>query len=457
MGKHGSSQGGMLRRLIGAAVIAVLGIGSAAGGALAAQELRVEPPAEDLAPRPAQLLEAAAQPEAALAAAPRTCSVDGETADPAALDFHGLVLDNETGEVLFQRDPTGTHPTASVMKLITTTSALVTLGPDTRIPTRVYPGDQPGSVVIVGGGDPTLKSSTTSYYSGATASVLDLAAAVQGAGGATAVGYDSSVFGGEAWHPSWNDSDRRDGYVTPITGLMTDAGRENPAQIYSERSRTPDQDAAAAFADALGASVDPGIGIEPGSEPIAEVWSQPVSELVDYVLLDSDNVVAEALARLVAIERGTGNTFDAISEAADASLAELGVEAPGFHGADGSGLSRDNRASSLTIIEVLQRMQEDPELAGLMDLLPRNRIDGTLKDRLPGVTEGAITAKTGWIDQVYSLAGTMEAEDGTELLFAIFTPVADSDGSAKAGVANRNQLDAIATAVWHCGGRLSNY
>ncbi|QUY63550.1 D-alanyl-D-alanine carboxypeptidase [Gulosibacter molinativorax] len=453
-----AGRGGVATTLLSILLTLVLAVAAGAGGAALATHWFPLASADAAQPHSAQLLSAATQPQQALSAPVRTCSIRPETEAPAALDFHGLIVDAQTGEVLFEENPEGTHPTASVMKLVTSTSALVTLGPDYRIPTRVYPGNVPGSVVIVGGGDVTLKSSATSYYEGATASLAELAAAVEAAGGATSVGYDTSVFGGDPWHPTWEQKERTDGYISPITALMTDAGRTDPNNMYSPRTTSPAQDAAADFASAVGAPLDDAVFVEPGSEPIAEVWSQPVSELVEYVLVDSDNVVAEALARLVAIERGTGNTFEAVDAAADASLEELGLDASTFVGADGSGMSRDNRASASLIVSLVEAIHTDTDGLGfLIDFLPENSLTGTLKDRLGTVPAGAIKAKTGWIDQVFALAGTMTAEDGTELIFAIFVPVENPDGSQITGLGNRNALDAIAAATWSCGATLSNY
>lgn len=460
MGRRGREQRrrrGIGSTLLGIGLTIVLAAGAGLGGAVAATHWHTEAAVEYSSPHSAQLLTAATQPTAELSAPVRTCSIRDVTSSSAALDFHGLVIDAETNEVLFEQNPDGTHPTASVMKLVTAVSALTTLGPDYRIPTRVYPGTEPGSVVIVGGGDVTLKSGVTSYYTGATASLQELADAVAAAGGASVVGYDTSLYGGDPWHDTWEDKERRDGYISPITALMTDAARTSPTNIYSPRTNTPAEDAAAEFASAVGAPLDASIQIQPGAEPIAEVWSQPVSELVEYVLVDSDNVVAETLARLVAIERGTGDTFAAVDAGAEQSLADLGIDASNLEGVDGSGMSRDNRASSALIVEILQLINgNDNDLGFLLEFLPENALTGTLKDRLFSVPAGSITAKTGWIDQVYALAGVMEAEDGRELIFAIFVPVANPDGSQLVGISNRNALDAIAAATWACGGSLSN-
>jgi D-alanyl-D-alanine carboxypeptidase/D-alanyl-D-alanine-endopeptidase (penicillin-binding protein 4) len=392
------------------------------------------------------------------AAPPRTCSIDDFVTADDALDFHGIVQRADTGEVLFERQPEAATPTASVMKLVTAVTALTALGPDTRLPTRVYPGDVAGSVVIVGGGDVTLKSGEQSYYTDATASVSQLADAVEAAGGASRVGVDDSLFTGDTWQPSWNDADRLDGSTAAVSALMVDAGRSNATAEYSTRTLTPTQDAADAFADALGATVDDTVGIEPGSEPIAEVWSPTIRELVDTMLLDSDNVIAESLARLVAIEQGTGSDFAAIDEAQRDVLDGLGVSTAGFVGADGSGLSRDNRASAETIVDLLDLIAADTDgLGTLRESLPENMVSGTLETRIPTVPDGAIEAKTGFTDQVYGLAGFVTLPDGSELTFAMFVTVDDPEADTQVtSRANRDALDATAAAVYECGLDLGN-
>ena len=431
--------------LLAVALVAgfAVGAGVARAGVLTNLAEPTPTPTEVVAPTPS------VSPDAT----PRTCSIDDYVTDAAALDFHGIVERADTGEVLFVRQEDAASPTASVMKLVTAVTAISTLGADTRIPTRVYPGDEPDSVVLVGGGDPTLKSQENSYYAQATSSIDELANAVAQAGGASRVGVDDSLFTGDTWQPSWNDADRVDGTTSAISALMIDAGRANPALEYTPRTLTPTADAADAFAEAVGAQVDDSIGIEPGSEPIAEVWSPTIEQLVETMLLDSDNVVAEALARLVAIEEGTGSDFAAVDAGQQLALERLGVSTDGFVGADGSGLSRDNRASATTIVEVLGLIDHDVDGLGVLrDHLPQNMQSGTLEQRLDSVPAGMVQAKTGYTDQVYALAGFMVLPDGAQLMFSLFVTVPDpaSDATTTA-LANRNALDAAATAIYDCG------
>ncbi|WP_185714979.1 D-alanyl-D-alanine carboxypeptidase/D-alanyl-D-alanine-endopeptidase [Gulosibacter macacae] len=433
-------------------LVGALALGIAGGGGVAAALRKPEPPAPL---EPAVLIEPQAAPALALPATEaRMCSVDWAINAPAALNFRGVIVNAETDEVLFEREPHTAVTTASTMKLITAVTAMTVLGPDTRFPTRVVPGDVPGSVVLVGGGDPTLRSGATSYYQDA-AGMSDLAAQVQGAGGASIVGTDDSLFSGAAWQPTWDDIDRVDGYIAPISALMVDAGRRNPNDQYSTRTTTSERDAGAALAGALRATLSESVAPMPGAAPIAEVWSPPVSELVGVMLLDSDNVIAETLARLVAIELGVGNDFGAVNAAQQQALAAVGLDVSAFFGADGSGLSPDNQANATLLLEVLDLIQTSPELSGLRELLPQNQLSGTLKDRMFGIPAGAIAAKTGFINAIYALAGWAELPDGTTLRFALFVE-RDAGSTTPVNLGNRAALDEIVTAVYACGTSLSN-
>ena len=445
--------------LISALVVAGAFGASAAVAAFAAQSTgQLAPPAPktlDLA-RPAPAAPAGAEQF-------RSCSIDDITSQAGALDFHGYAINSQTGEVLFDRRGAQPNPTASTLKLVVAAAALSVLGPDHRIPTRAYRGEIAGEVVLVGGGDPTLSSfapGQKTYYDGATAHLSELADQVRAKAGTTisSVSYDDSVFGGAAWHPSWNVQDRLDGYIAPVTGLMIDGDRAVPASLVSLRTEEPSQRAAASFADRLRLSTSAVLGsakAPKGAELLGEVWSQPVSELVKYSLLDSDNNVSEALARLVAIELGAGNTFDAVNPAMQQAMTNLGLDGTQVLAIDGSGLSAGDRVTAHLEVALLQLVIGDRYgLGRMMQLLPASGLTGSLDTRFDpatsGVPGGAIRAKTGFIDQVYGLAGFIDSKDATKLTFAFYVV-------GKVSPANRDVLDGIAAAAYRCGDRLADW
>lgn len=450
--------------LIVAALLIAGGYGIGGGIAALASTLAGGEPA----PAPKTLGFTRVTPAAPAApAAPRTCSIDAAVTQPGALDFHGRVMNAQTGEVLFDRQGELAHPTASTMKLITSAAAMTVLGPDHRIPTRVYAGSEPGQVIVVGGGDATLASGPGSIYADA-AQLSELAAEVRSAWASdpelsatpiSSIAIDLSLFGGPQWQPSWNQADRTDGYVSPIASFMVDGDRADPAQRVSPRSEQPAQRAGTAFASAMGLPASAvtinGITAPREARLLGEVHSQPVRELAGYVLTHSDNNVAEALARLVAIELGAGNGFEAISPGNARAMSDLGLDVTGLELADGSGLSGSNRVPASFMVSLLQLIRSGAHgLDALIPLLPLSAQTGTLDDRfdpgLTGVPGGAIQAKTGWINEVYALAGYMTAADGSTLTFAFYVV-------GQVTPANRDVLDQITAQAYACGSGLADW
>jgi D-alanyl-D-alanine carboxypeptidase/D-alanyl-D-alanine-endopeptidase (penicillin-binding protein 4) len=396
----------------------------------------------------------------------RTCSVAGPASDGRLEQFQGRAVNAATGEVLFDRGGSTPSRTASVLKVLTTAAALNVLGPDYRLTTKVVRGADPGTVVLVGGGDVTLSrtsSGTSTAYAGA-AHLDDLAAQVRSAWNAdpatagtpiSTVVLDASYFSGDAWQPSWNRKELYDGYMPEITALMVDGDRDSPGSNVSARSEDPVQRAGSAFADALGGAGTV-IGTAPAGAPVlGQVQSQPVSTLVRQTLIVSDNTIAEALARVTAIEAGAGSSFSSLQQGITAGLAAYGIDTSALRIVDGSGLSGDNAVppSYLTSL-FIQIHNRAGNLGALYDGLPVSGEAGSLSysDRFSGASsraDGAVHAKTGWIDDGYTLAGTVDASDGTVLTFAIYA-LGDVDDDAK------QAIDALAAAFWDCGDNLSN-
>jgi D-alanyl-D-alanine carboxypeptidase/D-alanyl-D-alanine-endopeptidase (penicillin-binding protein 4) len=89
----------------------------------------------------------------------RTCSVATQVADKKLGTFSGVVINPATKEVLFDRNANVPAATASVLKLFTAAAALTTLGPNYVVDTKVFADpDNPGTIILVGGGDPTLSA-----------------------------------------------------------------------------------------------------------------------------------------------------------------------------------------------------------------------------------------------------------------------------------------------------------
>ncbi|PJJ55424.1 D-alanyl-D-alanine carboxypeptidase/D-alanyl-D-alanine-endopeptidase (penicillin-binding protein 4) [Compostimonas suwonensis] len=453
----------------GALVFALLGTGAVVAGAAAPEPSPTPVAAASASPTPTATTPPPRPAPAAVPAASRlrTCSVADLAADPRLADFQGQVVNATTGEVLFDRGGQTPSRTASVLKLLTSAAALQVLGPDYRATTTVVKGATPGSVVFVGGGDLTLSrtpSGDESVYPGA-AHLDDLAAQVEAAWEAdpatagtpiTSLVLDSSYFADPAWEPSWNRKELFDGYMPEITALQVDGDRDSPYDSTSERSEDPVGRAGEAFADELGGGLDIQRGTAPaGAAVLGQVQSAPVSTLIQQALVVSDNTIAEMLARLTAIVSGDGNSFSALNSAIPKALQAYGIDTTGIVIADGSGLSDNNAVPPSYLTQLMRKVNaREGTLGVILDGLPISGEKGSLSysDRFTGANsdaDGAVWAKTGWIDTGYTLAGVVYAQDGTTLTFAVYALGDVSDDAKQA-------IDTITTGFWRCGDNLSN-
>ena len=399
-----------------------------------------------------------------LASRLRTCSVTGVAANPALATLSGSVLNANTGEVLLDRAGTTPQRTASVLKLLTAAAAVLVLGPDAQLSTRVIDGSSPGTIVLVGGGDPTLATTSNSYYQGAPL-IADLAEAateryeqLHPGVPITSIVLDATMWStGDAWDPNWPASERTQGYQAYVTALMVDGDRADPTEAVSPRSTDPVARAGQAFATAAdleGVTFSTGSAV--GSTVLAEVKSQPVRVLLDQMLKDSDNTLAENLARVVSKTAGLSGAAASLQQAITGALNR--TELPAITGSvikDGSGLSDANAVSPQYVAELMVALRANTlGLKVVYDNLPVGGQSGDLADRFTGanaVAAGRVIAKPGWIDSERSLAGIVDAADGTPLAFAFY---AINTGGIPYEA--RAALDDLTTAVFNCGDNLSN-
>jgi D-alanyl-D-alanine carboxypeptidase/D-alanyl-D-alanine-endopeptidase (penicillin-binding protein 4) len=416
---------------------------------------------------PAPPVLAAADGTAAAPTASGVAAKLGSLLGDPALGGHtnAAVIDAATGERLFDQNSGAVTLPASTLKILTAEAVLKARGPAYRLPTRAVAGAHPGEVVLVGGGDPTLAGGERRTF--AEAARLDqLAAQVKQALGGTAptrVIIDTSLFGQAATGPGWDSDIVSSGNAPPITSLMIDGGRAAPVSAHgpSPRVTAPDFVAGQVFATALG--LPPGGVVAQGTAPpgaaqLGVVESPPVERLVELMLVESDNVIAECLARQVALARSQPGTFAGAATAMRAVLGELGLPVDGLVLGDGSGLSRQNRVTPalLTNALLLAVKPDHPELRVLFSGLPVGGYSGTLRERYRKPTNGAaaagqVRAKTGSLSGLSAIAGIVVDADGRLLVFAVIADAVPNVG----GIPSPSQeaLDRVAAGLAACGCR----
>jgi serine-type D-Ala-D-Ala carboxypeptidase/endopeptidase (penicillin-binding protein 4) len=385
-----------------------------------------------------------------------------------------LVTNLASGQVLYQRNASSGFTPASTAKLATAVAALDVLGPNARFRTTVVAGSSPSSIVLVGGGDPTLaagKPPASDYPQPAT--LLSLAAetarALRASGqDKVSLGYDTSLYTGPGLAPGWTPSYVTTGNVTVITPLEVDQGRltatgaPEDADVADSRPRSADPalQAATAFAGFLHAD---GITVEGapaqetarrGASVLASVYSPPLSEIVQWMLEESNNVIAENVARHVALATGHPASFSGAAAAVQAVLRGLGVTS-GIRLYDGSGLSVDDSITPDVLVRLIGLAATRPQLRSVLTSLPVANFSGTLSagGSVFGTggpsARGVVRAKTGNLSTVVALAGIAYAKNGQLLSFAVMADKIQAGELAPAA----STLVGLAGALASCGCR----
>ena len=423
--------------------------------------------------------------------AARSPSAAAVTADLSALIDTGrlgqqvgaLVVNYSTGQVLYARNADTGFTPASTTKVATAVAAIATLGPAARFTTAVRLNPDGNSLVLVGGGDPTLSAGR--YPAGSyplPASLVALAAKTARALRAKGISsvrltYDNTRFTGPTLAFGWPVFGSPDNYISsgnvaPITGLELDQGRLTSAGLPQDadvasnptpRSMRPGRDAAEAFARFLrkdGIAVRnhpvqarPGQGGS-GGTVIAAVKSVTLASMVQWMLQESNNVIAETLARQVAIATGRPSTFTGAGQAVMAVDARLGVT--GIHLYDGSGLSPLDLISPRALVKLVELAagQRRPRLRSVITGLPVAGFSGTLG---PGsffgpfghAALGTVRAKTGNLTGVATMAGFAYSRGGALLAFAFM----GNGIGKKLGLQPEAMLSELATTLAGCGCR----
>jgi D-alanyl-D-alanine carboxypeptidase/D-alanyl-D-alanine-endopeptidase (penicillin-binding protein 4) len=381
----------------------------------------------------------------------RAIKVEGATGS-----YSGSVVEVGTGEVLYAHNATRPEIPASTMKLLTATAALSILGPDHTFKTSVV-RPQPGQIILVGGGDPYLaRKASADYPRRGTISGLARATASrlkQDKIKKVSLGYDAALFSGPAWNPRWPSFYR--GSVSPTSALVVDEG---PVGAASPRPRyaDPAKVAATAFASALSAQ---GIKVTitqraraPKSAPvIASVSSMRLERIVEHVLLISDNDAAEVLFRQAAIGSGKSGSITDATGVVQSKLTELGIWEPGMTIGDGSGLSRQTRVPTSSMVKMLRLAagEQHPELRAVITGLPVAGVEGSLRTRYSDdqslAGRGVVRGKTGTLNKVRAQAGLIRTTDGSLLVYAFLINKPKNEYNA------RVWLDRVTTAISTCG------
>lgn len=401
---------------------------------------------------PVALARPAVAPAAGTAAAPTLATATAADARIASMltaratpsrfgsSFAGTVVDAASGATIWTKRGNSPYLPASNAKLFTALTALTALGPDARFTTAVKQGSAINRVVILGNGDPLMSSAQVDALARTTAAALK-------ARGVTAprVYVDDNYFPAPTLAPGWKSSYVLDD-VTPVRPLV----RDNLDVMDTSR------DVGLAFRARLRAYGLTSAGyfgrtdVSGSARTIASTRSVTVTEMVNRMLLTSDNDVAEILLRKASSTLGHGRTWSGARAAQIDAASSWSLAPTALY--DGSGLSRSDRLTTNQLVTLLRRGLDtrNTALAPLRSSrsMPLAGRTGTLKTRFrtapASCAAGKVYAKTGSLGDVVALSGWTTGKDGRVKVFSFVVNGRESTTTLKRNV------DLLAATVNGC-------
>jgi D-alanyl-D-alanine carboxypeptidase/D-alanyl-D-alanine-endopeptidase (penicillin-binding protein 4) len=391
----------------------------------------------------------AARPSASAAALPGDLARSMRSAGSASGAF---VQNATTGKVVFRWRHARPRILASNTKLYTTSTALARFGTRGRLHTDVRgdgelsdDGVYRGNLYLVGGGDPTFGSrrfARRAYRS--FASVESLAAKLERAGIERVSG---RIFGDESRFDSLRGGPESGHGTSPYVGPLSALGYNRG--LGDESGRSFQADPPAFGAAQLDAALERrGIRVRGapkagerrgGTDLIAVVRSPTMARLAQLTNKPSDNYFAEMLVKDLAMQTDGRGTTERGAALAAGFARRLGAAPASL--ADGSGLSRGNRASPVRVARLLLALRERDEFSAFFDSLSIAGRDGTLGTRMRGgPARGNCRGKTGTLSNVSAVSGYCSARSGQVYVFSILMNGVDPYGA-------RNLQDGMLQAI----------
>ena len=302
-------------------------------------------------------------------------------ADPAA-----LIVDPSDGKVILEKSPDSLRTPASLTKLISTTSALYTIGTEKTYTTSIWRTKTPGIFVLKGGMDPWLTTSSVLAEKNKQRYLPGLVFKANTSNRRTITIYYSNM------------------YKKDLTDLTYYLRKYKKVRVKSLPISIADADLKA-------------------KEEIATMTSEPITTMVSHAILWSVNELADRLGKEAVKKVGNPVTPEGITKTYTNVLKELGIDAKGLYFEDGSGLSKATKVTPRVLVSLLMKIRHDSRFQAIYDGLPVSGVTGTLLSRFKTAPNavGHIHAKTGLLRTVASMAGYIDAGDREY----VFTIIAD--------------------------------
>jgi D-alanyl-D-alanine carboxypeptidase len=305
-----------------------------------------------------------------------------------------ILIDKASGEVIYESGSTKARTPASVLKLTSAAAIALTLDANTVFKTAIYKTEKRGVFVIWGENDPWITSNAKYRDANKRAYMPKLIKAAFA-------------------------SDKKLKKITLIYKGV------NNSDIYYAKKALKRRASVAYKPLSKNIEVESLI-----TEKLSEVESPPLSKMIRFAMLYSDNVLSQRLAMLATGKNGYPLNKDGLNDMAHEKLTSLGIDTTGMKLVDGSGLGGSNRISAVTVSQLLLKIRSEPQLKVVYDSLPVGGESGTLIGRYHTTAPqavGIVKAKTGSTRHTVSLAGYTSSGE-KEYVFVV---IADGVGRTK--------------------------
>jgi len=305
-----------------------------------------------------------------------------------------ILIDKASGEVIYESGSTKARTPASVLKLTSAAAIALTLDANTVFKTAIYKTEKRGVFVIWGENDPWITSNAKYRDANKRAYMPKLIKAAFA-------------------------SDKKLKKITLIYKGV------NNSDIYYAKKALKRRASVAYKPLSKNVEVESLV-----TEKLSEVESPPLSKMIRFALLYSDNVLSQRLAMLATGKNGYPLNKEGLNDMAHEKLTTLGIDTKGMKLVDGSGLGGSNRISAVTVSQLLLKIRSEPQLKVVYDSLPVGGESGTLIGRYHTTAPqavGIVKAKTGSTRHTVSLAGYTSAGE-KEYVFVV---IADGVGRTK--------------------------
>jgi D-alanyl-D-alanine carboxypeptidase len=294
-----------------------------------------------------------------------------------------IVIDGSTGETIYEKNIYAQRKPASVLKVLTAAMVLQYLDPLKVFTTEVRIAPEINTIYIKGSLDPWIGTTHSVARKMNRASLTHMASNVTNA----VRRYNAGELVG---------------YTVLYSGLY-EQDVKNFKSYWAKRGFKPKFKAEKA--DQM---------LNETAVPVVTETSPPVSKILDWMMLWSDNQLADRLARLSSQAAGEPFGILGVERIFKRLLTELQIDSSKLVVKDASGLSRENKITAQMMGQLLFKLRKDARFTGLYSVLPVSGISGTLNERFietAPTAVGLVRAKTGSLNGTATLAGYVESSD----------------------------------------------